>query len=73
MFGPLPALHRAWFVAVALLVCVGAGAWLAQMTPLPLPAGLGAVAGGGAGLVAVWALLHDWHRRPQESQVPQRR
>lgn len=72
MFGPLPKLHRAWFVAVALLLCIGAGAWLAHMTPLPMPAGLGAVAGALAGLLAVFMLLHDWHRRPQESRVPRR-
>ena len=63
MLGPLPPLHR-WVVCVlALLACVGVGAWLAWTLPGPLLAPAGAVLGAVPGLVLVARLLHDNDRR----------
>ena len=59
MLGPLPRLHR-WIVcALALVTCIGVGAWLAFTLPIPVLAGSGAVVGAALGLVVVLLLLHD--------------
>lgn len=64
MFGPLPQLHRLFFVSVALLVCVGAGAWLAYMTPIPLMWTTGALLGAALGVVATFVLVHQPPAQP---------
>ncbi len=57
MLGPLPTLYR-WIVcALALLGCVGVGAWLAFALPVPLLAPAGAAIGGALGVLVVLALL----------------
>ncbi len=61
MFGPLPQLHRLLFVTVALLVCVGLGAWVAYMTPIPLLWTSGAALGAVLGAVATYLLVHQPH------------
>ena len=59
MLGPLPPLHR-WVVSLlALIACIGAGAWLALNLPVPLLASEGAAVGAGLGLVVVGLLLHE--------------
>ncbi len=58
MLGPLPMIYR-WIVgALALLACVGVGAWLAFALPVPLLAPAGAAIGGALGVLVVVALLH---------------
>ena len=59
MLGPLPPLYR-WIVCVlALVACVGVGAWLAAMLPVPFVATSGAVIGAALGVVLVMLVLHD--------------
>jgi hypothetical protein len=59
LFGPLPQLHRLLFVAVALLVCVALGAWVAYMTPIPLLWTSGAALGAVLGVGATYLLVHQ--------------
>jgi len=64
MLGPLPALHR-WTVAVlAVVACIGLGAWLASFLPVPLLAPAGAGLGAALGLVLVLLLVRDHRHRP---------
>jgi membrane protein YdbS with pleckstrin-like domain len=59
VLGPLPRLHR-WIVcALALVACIGVGAWLAFTLPVPVLAGSGATVGAALGLVVVLLVLHD--------------
>lgn len=63
MLGPLPPLYR-WIVcAVALVACIGVGAWLAAALPVVPPSGAptGAAAGAVLGGIVVILLLHDGH------------
>lgn len=69
MIGPLPTLYRWRTAVVALLVCIGAGAWLAHSTPIPVVVALGGLIGGLAGLVVAFALLHDFSHRPRPVRV----
>ena len=64
MLGPLPPLHRLLVSVLALVACVGVGAWLAFTLPIPLVAPTGAAIGAvlGGGVVAL--LLHDGRHRP---------
>ena len=57
MLGPLPPLHRLLVSVLALVACIGVGAWLAFTLPIPLIAPTGAAIGAvlGGGLVM---LLH---------------
>jgi uncharacterized protein YqgC (DUF456 family) len=64
MFGPLPLLHKVVLVAITLLGGVIAGAWVAHMTPVPLAASMGALAGGVFGLFASYAVIHQPQPRP---------
>ena len=64
MFGPLPLLHRIVLVVVTLCVGVAAGAWLAHLTSLPVAVSVGALAGGGIGVLAGYALVHQPQARP---------
>jgi len=63
MLGPLPTLHR-WIVgALALVACIGVGAWLASLIPGPLLAPAGAALGAALGLLLVLLLVRDHHER----------
>ena len=69
MLGPLPRLHR-WIVcALALVTCIGVGAWLAFTLPIPVLAGSGAVVGAALGLVVVLLLLHDGTAHPRGTRA----
>jgi membrane protein YdbS with pleckstrin-like domain len=69
VLGPLPKLHR-WIVcAVALVTCVGVGAWLAFTLAVPVLAGSGAVVGLALGLVVVLLLLHDGGAHPRGTRT----
>jgi hypothetical protein len=60
MLGPLPRLHRLLLVTIALAFCIGAGAWLAIWTPIPLVATAGATAGALVGVLVAYLLAHDF-------------
>lgn len=65
MLGPLPPLHR-WVVCVlALLACIGLGAWLAFTLPVPLIATAGAGIGAALGCLLVVLVLHDGDAHPR--------
>jgi hypothetical protein len=69
VLGPLPPLHR-WIVcALALVTCIGVGAWLAFTLPVPVLAGSGAVVGAALGLVVVLLLLHDGEAQPRGTRT----
>lgn len=59
VLGPLPPLHRFLVSLLALVACIGLGAWLAVTLPVPLIAPAGAAIGAGLGLVLVTLVLHD--------------
>ena len=63
MLGPLPALHRLLVVGVVLAVGVCSGAWIAHYTPVQVAAPAGAVLGAAAGVLAAFALVHDFSTR----------
>jgi hypothetical protein len=64
VLGPLPPLHR-WVVSVlALVACIGTGAWLTRTLPVSLVIAEGAAAGAALGLVVVAMLLHESPPRP---------
>ena len=59
MLGPLPPLYR-WIVCLlALVACIGVGAWLAFTLPVPVLATSGAAIGAALGVVLVILVLHD--------------
>jgi len=69
VLGPLPPLHR-WVVSLlALVACIGTGAWLAFNLPVPLLPPEGAALGAALGLIVVAMLLHE----PSTRSVPARR
>jgi hypothetical protein len=57
---------------LALVVCVGLGAWLAWSLPVPLLAPTGAVAGAALGVLLAGLLLHD-HQQPPPGRLRSRR
>lgn len=61
MLGPLPRLHRWTVGALALVACIGVGAWLASFLPVPLLAPAGAAIGAALGLLLVLLLVRDHH------------
>lgn len=70
MLGPLPRMHRWILIAVSLLVCVASGAWLAWFTPVPIVASAGALIGAAAGVVAAYAMVHDFgHPEPHRARL----
>lgn len=70
MLGPLPPLYR-WVVYVlALLTCVGLGAWAAWSLPGPLLAPAGAGIGAAVGVAVVALLRND--RAPRLRRVRSR-
>lgn len=73
MIGRLPRLYRWRTVAIALVACVGVGAWLAASTPVPVVAPVGALVGGLAGALLAFVLLHDFsHHRAHPVRVRRR-
>jgi hypothetical protein len=65
VLGPLPSLYRLLVVGVALVVGVCSGAWIALFTPLQVAALAGTLVGAVAGVLAGYALVHDFsHARP---------
>jgi hypothetical protein len=66
VLGPLPPLYR-WVVCIlALVACIGAGAWLAATLPVPLMATTGVAIGVALGVVLVGLLLRgSGHARPR--------
>jgi hypothetical protein len=62
MFGPLPLLHRAVTVTVALASGLLLGAWLAHVTSLAIP--FATVLGTALGLGAAYILVHQPEPRP---------
>ena len=71
MLGPLPRLHR-WIVcALALVTCIGVGAWLAFTLPIAVIAPTGAMIGAMLGALVVLGMLHEDEPRP--SRVRARR
>ena len=62
MLGPLPRLHRWTVGALALLACIGVGAWLADALPIPLLAPDGAAIGAALGLLLALLLVRDHHQ-----------
>jgi hypothetical protein len=74
MLGPLPYLHRVAVVSAVLLTAIASGAWIAHFTLVPVAVGAGAVAGGLAGLVVAYALVHTAPPvRPQTVRSQRRR
>ena len=68
MLGPLPPLYR-WVVCIlALVACIGAGAWLAFTLPIPLLAAGGAGIGAALGVVLVILVLHGGHARTRRTR-----
>ena len=63
MLGPLPALHRFVLVLCALGVGIATGAWLGLTPDVPMNVRLGLLGGTGAGLVAAFVLVHDFHEQ----------
>ncbi|GAB2880052.1 hypothetical protein [Nocardioides pacificus] len=76
MLGPLPHLYRIALVVAAVTVFLAVGAWVAQFTPIPLLASVGAGVGAAAGLVAAYLLVHDFSHQGHRStarHTPRRR
>jgi hypothetical protein len=73
MLAPLPKLYRDLVVAIVLLIGVGSGLWVTQVTSLSAVAGAGALFGAAVGLVAAYALVHDFSHRPRPVRVTHRR
>lgn len=60
MLGPLPTKYRLILVLVAVAGGLATGAWLAWSIPAPIVVWSGALVGTAAGLVAAYALIHDF-------------
>ena len=70
VLGPLPTVYRWLISAIALLVCIGLGAWLAYLLPIPLLARAGAGIGAALGVVVVVLLLHEFGSgHPERARV----
>jgi hypothetical protein len=65
VLGPLPPLYRWVVCTLALLVCVGLGAWLGWSLPVPVLAPTGALVGAALGVVIIGVLLHDTQPPPE--------
>jgi len=59
VLGPLPPLHRWVVTTLALVACIGVGAWLGSTLPVAMLAQTGATIGALAGAVVVLLLLHE--------------
>jgi hypothetical protein len=72
MFGPLPLLHRIVLGALSLCFGIVAGVWIAHVTPVPVAISGGALAGGLAGLLAAYLLVHTPHAEPRPVRIHRR-
>lgn len=69
--GPLPQLYKLLVAALLVLLCLGAGLWLAGYYELPLA---GAGVGIAAGCALAWLMTHDFRRNRQRTvRVTRRR
>lgn len=68
MIGPLPRLYRILVIAVAILISVAGGVWLAQHFALALPF-RGVLVGLAFGVLIAFALVHDFSRGRQARPV----
>lgn len=73
MFGPLPTLHKLALVLAALVVGAGIGLWMGVMPEVPLNVRVGLLTGTGVGVVAAFALVHDFHERQSRQARVRRR
>ncbi len=73
MFGPLPTLHRLVLVLAALRGCLGSGFWFGAMPEIALTLRVGLLAGAAVGVVAAFALVHDFHHRQSRTVRVRRR
>lgn len=73
MLAPLPRLYRDLVVAIVLVIGMASGAWIALATSVSVVAGTGAALGALAGLVAAFALVHDFSHQPHPIRVTHRR
>jgi len=69
MFGPLPLLHRIVLGGVGLCFGILAGVWTAHVTPLSVAISGGALAGGLAGLLAAYLLVHSPGAQPRPVRI----
>ena len=61
MLGPLPRRYRAAVAVAALVVFLGGGIWLGALTKLDLMPGTGVLLGGGAAIVVIALMVHDFY------------
>jgi uncharacterized membrane protein YeaQ/YmgE (transglycosylase-associated protein family) len=62
-------MHR-WIVCIVALVgCIGVGAWLAYTLPVSDVIASGALVGAALGAVVVALLLHDFRPHPRPARV----
>jgi hypothetical protein len=73
MFGPLPLLHRIVLGAIGLCFGIVAGVWIAHATAVPVAISGGALAGGLAGLLAAYLLVHPAQAEPRPVRIHRRR
>lgn len=73
MLGPLPKFYRVAVCAVALLLFVGAGAWVALVLPQPILVSAGAGVGLALGATCAYLLLHDSGPAAVPHHTPRRR
>ncbi|MDP3893885.1 hypothetical protein [Nocardioides sp.] len=69
MLGPLPRLYHLLLWVVTLGFCVGAGAWLASWTNVPVVASVGAGAGALIGVLVAYLLAHDFRAEPRTVRI----
>lgn len=72
MLGPLPPLHKFVLALAAVLVCVGIGFWVGAAPEVPLNLRVGLMVGAGAGVLAGFALVHDFRRRQRPARLRRR-
>jgi hypothetical protein len=69
MLAPLPRLYRHLVVATMLIIGVASGVWITQATSVSAVASAGAGLGALAGILAAYALVHDFSHRPRPRPV----
>lgn len=72
MLAPLPARYRHLVVVTVLVTGMALGAWASQLSAVPTRVAVGALVGAVAGLLAAYALVHDFSE-PRSSRVHTRR
>jgi len=72
VFGRLPVLHQLLVIAIGLAAGALAGVWVATFD-VRVAVPLAAIVGGTTGLVAAYAVVHDFHHHPRRRPVRVRR